>query len=190
MTARSAEFRILVADDEPPILEAYQRTLAEDRRADVLEAELFGGEANQPMLPALSVDYAQQGEEAVAAVRQACAEGSPFSVAFLDVRMPPGIDGVEAAKQIRALDPEINIVVVTGFSDVYPPAIAQLVPPVEKLFYIAKPFQAVEIQQAAMALAHRWLSDRTRAAAHERLASRCQELEQAFERMTSQKDPG
>ena len=66
--------------------------------------------------------------------------------------MPPGIDGRETAKRIRALDPEINIVIVTGFSDFSPLEISKAAGPADKIFYIAKPFEVAEIQQTAAAL--------------------------------------
>ncbi|GAA3269177.1 hypothetical protein GCM10020258_41510 [Sphingomonas yabuuchiae] len=69
--------------------------------------------------------HCHQGLEAVAAVERAQAEGSPFAVAFIDIRMPPGIDGRETARRIRALDPDIHIVIVTGYSDFSPPRSAR-----------------------------------------------------------------
>jgi len=99
--------------------------------------------------------------------------------------MPPGIDGVEVAKQIRAVDPEINIVVVTGFSDLYPQEIARQVPPVEKLYYLAKPFQAMEIQQLALALTQKWHAERTLLAAHGQLQQRYADLQRDYEKLSS-----
>ena len=89
------------------------------------------------------------GEEAVEAVRKAVEAGSPYEVAFLDVRMPPGIDGVKAAERIRAIDPDISIVMVTGYSDVPVEEIAERVKPAGKLLVCQKPLQASEILQLA-----------------------------------------
>ncbi|MBT3965962.1 MAG: response regulator, partial [Gammaproteobacteria bacterium] len=64
-----------------------------------------------------SFDRASQGEEAVEAVRQATALSAPYAVAFIDIRMPPGIDGLQTATQIREIDPNIQIFIITAFSD-------------------------------------------------------------------------
>ena len=92
--------------------------------------------------------------------------------------MPPGIDGRETARRIRALDPEINLCIVTGFSDFSPIEISKVAGPADKIFYIAKPFEAAEIVQTATALAHRWQVDRELTAAREQLAAQIVQLEE------------
>jgi CheY-like chemotaxis protein len=106
------------------------------------------------------VTLCRQGPEAVEAVRAARAEGHPFAVAFVDVRMPPGPDGLWTSERIRELDPDVNIVVVTGFVDLDPGAIAARVPPVDKLLYIQKPFRLRELHRIAAALSAKWTSER------------------------------
>ncbi len=98
-------------------------------------------------------------EAAVAAVREALAADDPFAVAFLDMRMPPGPDGVWAAARIRELDPAIEIVVCTAYSDVVPRDIGAMVPPEEKLSYLQKPFHPHEIRQMTISLASKWRSE-------------------------------
>ena len=161
MTAMAQPFRILVADDEQPVLRGYERVLTVRQDVDALEVELFGDKGDRPSLPEYDICYCQQGRDVITAVREACEEDRRFAVAFLDVRMPPGLDGVEVAKRIRALDPLIHIVVVTGFSDLHPAEIARQVPPVEKLYYLTKPFHAAEVQQFALALTGKWQAERT-----------------------------
>ncbi|MDH3663229.1 MAG: diguanylate cyclase, partial [Alphaproteobacteria bacterium] len=132
-----------------------------------LESELFGKvEANLPSSDgvAYELELCQQGDEAIEAVRAALAAERPFSMAFLDVRMPPGPDGVETAERIRALDPNINIVFVTGYADLHPDSIAQRVTPIDKLLYCQKPMQAIELQQFAHALSAKWQAERNLAA--------------------------
>ncbi|PAV93387.1 hypothetical protein WR25_19065 [Diploscapter pachys] len=92
--------------------------------------------------------------------------------------MPPGIDGRETARRIRALDPEINLCIVTGFSDFSPIEISKVAGPADKIFYIAKPFEVAEIVQTATALAHRWQVDRELTAAREQLAAQIVQLEE------------
>jgi diguanylate cyclase (GGDEF)-like protein len=120
--------------------------------------------------------HCNQGLDAVAAVEDAIADGNPFAVAFIDVRMPPGIDGKETATRIRALDPNINLVIVTGFSDFSPIEISKAAGPLDKIFYIAKPFESAEVVQTATALSHRWQADRELAAAMAKLEEQAVEL--------------
>ncbi|QDZ08062.1 GGDEF domain-containing response regulator [Sphingomonas panacisoli] len=180
------QLRILIVDDEPAVHDSYRRCFA---RADTASAtalhdmatELFGEDA--PILPSDDADAIQfdaihcsQGLDAVAEVEAAIAAGNPFAVAFIDVRMPPGIDGKETATRIRALDPDINLVIVTGFSDFSPIEISKAAGPADKIFYIAKPFEIAEIVQTATALGHRWQVDRELADAMAKLNQQAIEL--------------
>ncbi len=162
--------RILVADDEAEVRDAYRQILCE---ADVsAEAAKFrsmrdrlfanGGEQarklssrNVRFVPV----FCEDAEAAVAAVRASIAADDPFATAFLDMRMPPGPDGVWAASRIRELDPAIEIVVCTAYSDVDPGEIGGLVPPEEKLSYLQKPFHPHEIRQMTISLASKWRAE-------------------------------
>ena len=98
--------------------------------------------------------------EGVEAVRAAVQDGAPFAVAFLDLSMPPGPGGDWAAQQIRELDPAINIVIVTGCTDVDSERIAASVPPRDRLLYVQKPFYPHEIRHFAVALCAKWEAER------------------------------
>lgn len=155
--------RILVADDEPRLLAAYRVCLEQDRdtdeELDAMGASLFGSSdagADVVLMPDLDVDYVNQGDAAVAAVARAVADGRPYAVLFLDMRMPPGIDGHETARRVREIDATINIVVVTGYSDQNPQQIARVAGPLDKLYYLSKPFETAEIRQLAQALSAKW----------------------------------
>jgi len=157
-----ARSRILVVDDEAAMREIYRAVLTLDEgegatsdRQQTLETELFG-ETVSDTTRSYDIQQCRQGEEAVEAVRRAVEDDMPFAVAFIDVRMPPGIDGVAAAAQIRAIDPNLNIVIVTGYSDVEIGRIAERVPPADKLLYCQKPLHAPEILQLAGALTEKW----------------------------------
>ena len=143
MTAKEP-FRVLVADDEPMLLDSYRYVIDDlsprrDRMTE-LEEQLFGP-ADTPPTPEVELCCVRQGEAAVAHVRDALAAGRRFGAAFLDMRMPPGISGLEAAKRIRALDSLINIVIVSGFAGVDARKITHEVPPADRLFFLAKPFR-------------------------------------------------
>jgi diguanylate cyclase len=156
--------RVLVVDDDPDILAAYRQVLndsvpSNDRAAiDGLRARLFasGGGKRQSAAAAPYVSFeaivCNGAEAAVEAVRQACAAGEPVSVAFLDMRMPPGPDGAWAAERIREIDPQMEIVICTAYSDVDPAELGRRVPPADKLFYLQKPFHPHEVRQLALAL--------------------------------------
>lgn len=159
--------RILIVDDEPAMHESYRQCFASRVGADAeggltaMAAELFGDDAagaDAEVEPDAAIGFelvhALQGLEAVSLV--AASEVERFAVAFIDIRMPPGIDGKETARRIRALDPDINIVIVTGFSDFSPLEISRAAGPADKIFYIAKPFEVEEVVQTATALGRRW----------------------------------
>jgi diguanylate cyclase (GGDEF)-like protein len=105
------------------------------------------------------VAYAAQGLEGVQMIAAALAAGTPFKAVFIDLRMPPGIDGKETARRIRALDPEVNIVIVSAWSDHSVTDIAAVAGPADKIFYICKPFEADEVRHMARALVERWDHD-------------------------------
>jgi diguanylate cyclase (GGDEF)-like protein len=165
--------RVLVVDDEADVRDAYRQILLEaEVRRDLaafhdLRARLFRKPAERDAPAAGSRTatfdpvFCDDAEEAVCAVRDALAQEQPFAVAFLDMRMPPGPDGVWAAARIRELDPAIEIVICTAYSDVDPSDIGGIVPPEEKLSYLQKPFHPHEIRQMTIALASKWRAERT-----------------------------
>src|SRR3546814_2499204 len=116
----NATARILVADDEPDLIEDYHCALAlpgtgdEDPRLVELQDELFGAQSPKSSLPNVELVSVNQGEAAVRSVVRSRDQGQPFSAAFLDVRMPPGIDGLEAGIKIREIDAPLPIVIVTA----------------------------------------------------------------------------
>jgi diguanylate cyclase len=162
--------RVLVADDEPEIRDAYRQILREgDRRDEAavlrdLRDRLF--KAEDPAVKkapargaAFEPFFCDGAESAVAAVRDALAADNPFAVAFLDMRMPPGPDGAWAAARIRELDPAIEIVLCTAYSDVDPGEVGGIVPPEEKLSFLQKPFHPHEIRQMTISLASKWRAE-------------------------------
>jgi diguanylate cyclase (GGDEF)-like protein len=169
---KKAPIRVLIADDEADVRDAYRQILTQ---ADVsseaavfhnLRERLFAKNAPEQLNKVLNASettfapaFCNGAEAAVAAVRAALGEDDPFAVAFLDMRMPPGPDGVWAAARIRELDPAIEIVMCTAYSDVDPRDIGGMVPPEEKLSYLQKPFHPHEIRQMTISLASKWRSE-------------------------------
>jgi diguanylate cyclase len=150
--------RVLVVDDEHPIREAYRELLsapptAKLSEAELLRARLFDRKNSKPTAATdFEVHTAERAEAGVNAVRAKLESGESFDLVFLDMRMPPGPDGAWAASAIRAMDPNIDIVIATAYSDADPEEISARIPPAEKLFYLQKPFHAHEVRQLAVAL--------------------------------------
>ena len=163
--------RVLVADDEAEVRNAYRQILLEtDMSSETavfhnLRERLFSKSIPDPMAKSPSSDttfapfFCEGAEAAVAAVREALGADDPYAVVFLDMRMPPGPDGVWAAARIRELDPAVEIVICTAYSDVDPRDIGGMVPPEEKLSYLQKPFHPHEIRQMTISLASKWRSE-------------------------------
>lgn len=160
-------FRILIADDERAVQQSYQKILCPEQQADSslsqtlnMAAALFDQNTTGELDIAFDLTLCSQADEAVQAVTRSLAENKPYSVAFLDMRMPPGRDGLWAAEQIRKLDGDIEIVFVTGYSDIHPRQIIRQVSPPDKIFYIQKPFSFTELFQTAVALSTKWKHSR------------------------------
>ncbi|MHC5141475.1 MAG: sensor histidine kinase, partial [Planctomycetota bacterium] len=156
--------RILLVDDEPRILDELGKVLspAEKSNAELneLENRLFNNsKTNRRKTTSYNVCCCRQGDEAVFKVQEAIEKNEPFAVAFIDIRMPPGPDGVSTAEEIRKLDPNVQIVMMTGYSDFDISEIAHRIPPEDKLLYMQKPIHSQEIRQFALALTAKWQSD-------------------------------
>ena len=147
------EIRVLIADDDEHILQAYREAFSDTtstqqmRTLNALAAELFDpGQADNDE-PHFDVVACSQGDDAISLAEEAANDGQPFDVVILDVRMPPGIDGVEAGSRIRQLDPDVEIVFVTGYSDVPLEELQRRVPPPMKLHYFNKPLSLDQLAQ-------------------------------------------
>lgn len=156
--------RILLVDDEPRIIEELEKVLSPSEQGSSelseLQTRLFGDPGNtKKVVTVYDVSCCNQGDEAIEQVRLALEHQQPFAVAFIDIRMPPGPDGVTTAEEIRKLDPNIQIVMMTGFSDFDISEIAHRIPPEDKLLYLQKPVHSQEIRQFALALTAKWQSD-------------------------------
>ncbi|MBF0435916.1 MAG: response regulator [Magnetococcales bacterium] len=141
--------RILVVDDDHDLLTFYKVLLQPPQEKKRLLLEEF---VNAPIQetsakPVFAVDTTDQGEDAVLLVHQSIIEEQPYAIAFVDMRMPPGIDGLETAKRIRALDDRITIVIVTAFSDRTVDEIQQQLQ--HDLLFVRKPVTHDEILQHA-----------------------------------------
>ncbi|WP_027362305.1 EAL domain-containing protein [Halodesulfovibrio aestuarii] len=168
MDAANNPVRILVADDERAILESYRMILEGNTQysnaaINNLKSKLFGDKRasdGRSAPPEFDVLYTMGANEAVQAIKESLENNNRFAMIFLDMRMPPGPDGAWAAAEIRALDPDIEIVISTAYSDVEPGELSLRVPPAGKMFYIQKPFHPHEVRQLAVALGQKWQAEK------------------------------
>src|SRR5690606_4021914 len=130
-------------------------TISEHGELAALEAELFGTRtAVGPDVFELTSAY--QGEEALDLVRNARDQGEPFALAFVDVRMPPGLDGVATTERLLEQDPDINIVICSAYSEHSWEEIAATIGKTDRVLILKKPFDTIEVRQLAHALRKRW----------------------------------
>lgn len=145
------EIRVLIADDDEHILDCYRDAFTASeptglmRTLDVLNAELFDPEKDIVDAPVFNVTACSQGDDAVMLASAAARDGHPFDVVILDIRMPPGIDGVEAGTAIRKIDPDVEIVFVSGYSDLTFDELEKRVPPPMKLHCFSKPLSFMQL---------------------------------------------
>lgn len=159
--AEHTPWRVLVVDDEYAVLQTYREALAspsDEITALVEELLAESPKDNFTTQPhRYQLEVAQQGEEGVALAQQAIQQQKPFAVAFVDIRMPPGIDGRETALQLRQLDPSLYIVIVSAYSDYSPQQIRQELG--HRMVFMRKPFLIDEIEQLAYSFCENWVRD-------------------------------
>jgi signal transduction histidine kinase/DNA-binding NarL/FixJ family response regulator len=178
-----------VIDDNPAIHADVRKILCPQTTAtaatvDALEAELLGAPTALPRpVVHFAVDSAHQGREGLDAVKKAAAEGQPYAMAFVDVRMPPGWDGVETTLELWKVAPDLQVVICTAYSDYSWDEMLAKIGGTDRLVILKKPFDTIEVLQLANALTEKWnLIAQTRAHANEmerNVRRRTAELERA-----------
>ena len=154
-------YRVLIVDDEDGIHSDFQDMLNPNRRqrltAKLAETLLDKVPDNKTsFLPNFELLHATSGEEACEIISAAQASNRPIAAAYMDVRMPPGIDGVEAIRRIRQIEKDIELVIMTAYTDKPLPEILHDMELLNKLLYIRKPFAREEVQQITLSLVERW----------------------------------
>lgn len=154
--------RILIIDDDLEIWKAYQSILAPEQEtynSPVQKISRLIAEDTSITAPTdteFQLRFASQGKEGFELVQESIKQNMPYAVAIIDIRMPPGWDGVKTAKQIRGIDQNIEIVFVTAYSDYSLSEIVQTVGTPDKLMFLRKPFDPEEITQLAVSLTKKW----------------------------------
>ena len=154
----SWNYRVLIVDDQEEIHNDFAEMLASGltKRATDELAAAFVAQSEKPVLPQFELSHAKSGEEACAMVKAAGEANRPFALAYVDVRMPPGADGIETVRQIRQFERDLEIVIMTAYSDKTLPEIVNDMELLHKLLYIRKPFSREEIQQITLSLVGKW----------------------------------
>ncbi len=175
--------RILVIDDSESIHEDF-RTILGSRNANTAnlheaKAAIFDNASNSSGRISFEIDSAFQGQEGLEKVRRALHEDRPYAMAFVDIRMPPGWDGVETIKRIWQEYPELQVVICTAYSDYEWNDIVTKLGQTEQLLILKKPFENIEVYQLASALTEKWYLSKQAQLKHK-------ELERIVERRTHQ----
>jgi CheY-like chemotaxis protein len=153
--------RILVVDDNESIHNDFRKILSQPSKSEdaflAASAELFGEETVPKSSPGFELGFASQGEEAMKLVRSGLENGCPYAMAFMDVRMPPGLDGIETTARIWEIDPDLQVVICSAFSDYsYEQIIAKLGCS-DRFVILKKPFERIEALQLASAFTEKRL---------------------------------
>lgn len=150
--------RILVVDDDENIHQDIEETLKPDISKTIADdlAKAFGSIIDESFLPELKILHARSGKEAFDQGRKALEKNEPIAVAYIDMRMPPGWDGAETIRRMRQIDKNIEIVIMTAFTDRPLSEIVKDMDLLDKLLYIRKPFTREEIQQMTISLIEKW----------------------------------
>ncbi|BCT33173.1 putative bifunctional diguanylate cyclase/phosphodiesterase [Pseudomonas sp. BNK-6] len=149
--------RVLIVDDSLSIHEDFHKILmpSQNLALSQVEDQLFGSVSPRP-LQVFSLDSAFQGREALAMVESALARDTPYAMAFIDMRMPPGWDGLETIEQLWKVDPDLQIALCTAYSDYSWETMAERLAFGDQLLILKKPFDSLEIRQMASALTWKW----------------------------------
>ncbi|MBA3581233.1 MAG: response regulator [Gammaproteobacteria bacterium] len=153
--------RILIVDDNPSIHEDYRKILTPRHDYAALgdmEAALFGHTVVdwRSTQQRFELVVAKQGEEALQAVQQAMQEQRSFALAFIDMRMPPGWDGLETVERLWQVDPELQVVICTAYSDHPWHVLMERLGVSDRWLILKKPFDGIEVMQLAHALSCKW----------------------------------
>jgi PAS domain S-box-containing protein len=185
--------RILIVDDNEAIHADFRKILSGDAAEasfDAEEAAVFGPSERSVRRVCFEMDFALQGQQALELVRAATASGKPYAVAFVDMRMPPGWDGLHTTQKLWEVDPDLQIVICTAYSDYSWEEMIGAIASPERLLILKKPFDTIEVLQFAHALTEKWAllqAARSNTAELERLVqNRTSELSDANVRLAGE----
>jgi len=171
--------RVLLIDDNAAIHGDFRKVLNADTQDGTqevlaqLEADLFDEEKTVSARPNFDVDSAYQGKEGVAMVRAALERGQPYAMAFVDMRMPPGWDGLQTIEELWRVDSDVQVVICSAHTDYDWSEVVERLNHSDKLLVLRKPAEPIEVLQCATALTRKWHNERL-------VRDQMQELEQVI----------
>lgn len=156
--------RILVVDDSEHIRADFVKILGapvtqSDPELEQVSRSLFGSDVpdhNQDQ-DRFFVETATQGQEGLGKVQRATDRGRPYSLAFVDMRMPPGWNGVETVAELWKVDPQLQIVICTAYSDFSWAEVLHTLGDTGRLHLLRKPFEPDQVRKIAAALCSKWV---------------------------------
>jgi EAL domain-containing protein (putative c-di-GMP-specific phosphodiesterase class I)/CheY-like chemotaxis protein len=181
--------RILLIDDNPAIHQDFKKVFGSGLRSagalSASEAALFGEARKGPTLPVFQVDSALQGQQGVEMVRSALEEKRPYAMAFVDMRMPAGWDGIETITRLWERDPNVQIVICTAHSDYSWEETREKLGHADRFVVLKKPFDNIEVLQLAESLTEKWRLARQERCRLQELEHRIQEHHRDLQAMQS-----
>ncbi|MGQ3890179.1 EAL domain-containing protein [Legionella sp. CNM-1927-20] len=154
--------KVLLVDDNQAIHEDFYKILnVKNEKADSFQ-ETFNNLFNSANLPetreaqTITLHSAFQGQEALQLVKKAIETDEPYALAFVDIRMPPGWDGVLTIKKLWEVDPNIQMVICSAHSDYSLEEISKILDGQDNLLILKKPFDVIEVRQLTSALLKKW----------------------------------
>lgn len=151
--------KILIVDDSKSIHEDFRKILCKKSKSSFedLDTFIFGRDEKECDLSVhFELESALQGQEANRMVIQSITNNSPYAMAFVDMRMPPGWGGIETVKHLWQSDPDLEIVICSAYSDYSWKDIMDQLGGTDKLLFLKKPFDNIEIRQLAFSLTEKW----------------------------------
>ncbi len=159
VNSRVVNRRILLIDDMPTIHQDFRKILVpltpQHAELNAVESALFGDQI-KVTVEAFELDSAYQGQEGLAKLEQSLESGLPYAMAFVDMRMPPGWDGVKTIEHLWRVDPRLQVVICTAYSDHSWDEVLARLDVRDRLLILKKPFDAIEVCQLATSLTAKW----------------------------------
>lgn len=161
----SYDFRIIIIDDNIEIHNDFKKILIQVNNEDIhtnflslisKDSNKNGDDNSSNLLPNFKIDTATQGKEGFEQIKKAYHEGKPYALAFVDIRMPPGWDGIETIKQIWNVDKQIQVVICSAYSDYSWEDTIKSLGKSDNLLILKKPFDYVAVRQLAYSLTKKW----------------------------------
>ena len=180
--------RVLLIDDNESIHVDFRKIIGGSSESavalDSVTAALFDEPVQAVSEQAgFEIDSAYQGQDGLALVEKGIGQGHRYALAFVDIRMPPGWDGIETIQRMWRIDPEIQVVICTAYSDYSWSDMIRVLGETDRLLILKKPFDNIEVRQITSALIAKWnltqKANRSMQELHEMVQERTTELDQS-----------